>query len=241
MLREELIYAPPAPRARAGGRLHVPSTFGGGRGGSTSPRGPHAPPPAYMRNLEKGAVPSRGCTSPEWNDEKGLSLFVIGGPAIVRLTRAGTRLQRVLLPTGVLFLRSWPFFLSIYRWQPIYRWQRVEVAPSHRMKTLHHSFVFLIRRAKPQVDFAGFRKHKTGERFLGRTRPRSGSESSPNALASRPKPSRQGLTGPNKQLHEARHHGTEALCSLAAAGRSRFAENDEKGLSLFVIASPRPR
>ena len=158
-----------------------------------------------------------------------------GGLAIVRLTRAGTRLQRVLLPTGVLFLRSWPSFLSIYRWQPIYRWQRVEVAPSHRMKTLHHSFVFLIRRTKPQVDFAGFRKHKTGERFLGRTRPRSGSESSPNALASRPKPSRQGLTGPNKQLNEGRHHGTKALRSLAAAGRSRFAENDEKGLSLFVM------
>ena len=192
-----------------------------------------------MRNLEKRAVPSRGCASPEWNDEKvtkrDCPFSSSGGLAIVRLTRAGTRLQRVLLPTGVLFLRSWPFFLSIYRWQ------RVEVALSHRMKTLHHSFVFLIRRAKPQVDFAGFRKHKTGKRFLGRTRPRSGSESSPNALASRPKPSRQGLTGPNKQLNEGRHHGTKALRSLAAAGRSRFAENDEKGLSLFVIASPRPR
>lgn len=95
--------------SRKGGRASPRSLHIRGGDGSTSPRGPHAPPPAYMRNLEKGAVPSRGCASPEWNDEKGLSLFVIGGLAIVRLTRAGTRLQRVLLPTGVLFLRSWPF------------------------------------------------------------------------------------------------------------------------------------
>ena len=155
LLREELIYAPPAPRARAGGRLHVPSTFGAGAD-PPRPGGRTPLPLPICATSRKG--PSLLEVAPRRNGmmKRDCPFSSSGGLAIVRLTRAGTRLQRVLLPTGVLFLRSWPSFLSIYRWQPIYRWQRVEVAPSHRMKTLHHSFVFLIRRAKPQVDFAGF-------------------------------------------------------------------------------------